>query len=212
VAVLEPVLSKGRSTVRRTVRTRPLAALASVLLAASVAALTGCGAGQDAQTIKAYSPADGVIGNSGDIRAVDALVVGAGDSGDGVLSLTLVNRGDGSDRLTGITSPDGSVDLTGSGALAPGKAVYFGADTTPSATISGLKAKPGDTVTLKLTFANTAPMTLRTVVVPATGYYASVTPGPTTPAEETPTDTASPTDTATDTSTDTASPSESSTG
>lgn len=178
-------------------RIRPL--LTPALLAATtVALLTGCAAGQGAQSIKPYAPADGVVANSGDIRVLNALVVAGEGSTDGVVSLTIVNRGDRDDQLTGLTSKDGTVDLTGSGALAPGSAVRFGAGTDPAATISGLTSAPGREITLQLSFARTEPITLRTVVVPATGAYAELTPGPATPAEDTP----SPTDSITETPTD----------
>ena len=36
---------------------------------------TGCAAGLNAQTLKPYAPADGVMANSGDIRILNALVV-----------------------------------------------------------------------------------------------------------------------------------------
>jgi hypothetical protein len=152
-----------------------LAALSSLLL------LTGCGAGFGAQTIEPYSAADGVVGNSGDIRVLNALVVAAPDTTRGVISFTIVNRGQRDDRLTGITSPGGDVDLTGNADLIAGQARRFGAATNPSATISNLTRPPGEIITLRLTFARTEPVTLRTLVVPATGEYAEVTPGPETP-------------------------------
>jgi len=172
-----------------------------VLLALSALVLvTGCAAGLQAQTIKPYSPTDGVMGNSGTIRVLNALVVADGTSGTGVVSLTIVNRGNEDDSLTGLTSPDGTVDLTGTGDLPAGQAVRFGAATEPSATISDLQSKPGENITLVLTFARTRPIRLDTIVAPATGAYADLTPGPATPADE-------PSDTPTDESS--ASPSES---
>ena len=49
--------------------------------------------------------------------------------------------------------------------------------------ISGLTALPGETITLRLTFKEADPLTIHTVVIPAKGPYASITPGPTTPSE-----------------------------
>ena len=57
------------------------------------------------------------------------------------------------------------------------------AGTNPAATISGLTALPGETITLRMTFKEADPLTIRTVVVPAKGPYASITPGPTSPTE-----------------------------
>ncbi len=169
-------------------RIRPV--LTPVLVALSLLMVTtGCAAGLNAQTLKPYAPADGVMANSGDIRILNALVVVADDSsGTGVVSLTIVNRGNRDDSLTDLTSPDGTVDLTGTRDLPAGKAVRFGATTEPSATISDLTKQPGATITLRFVFARTNPITLETVILPATGAYTSLTPGPVTPAVE-PTDT-----------------------
>ncbi len=181
-------------------RIRPV--LTPVLVALSLLMVTtGCAAGLNAQTLKPYAPADGVMANSGDIRILNALVVVADDSsGTGVVSLTIVNRGNRDDSLTDLTSPDGTVDLTGTRDLPAGSAVRFGATTEPSATISDLTKQPGETITLRFVFARTNPITLETVVLPATGPYTSITPGPVTPAVE-------PTDTPTLEVIDTASPS-----
>ncbi|MGZ4595994.1 MAG: hypothetical protein ACXV4A_14550 [Actinomycetes bacterium] len=173
-------------------RIRPV--LIPVLAAvASLALLTGCGAGFSAQTVQTYAPADGVLGNNGSIRVVNALVVAGDGATTGVVSMSVVNVGDRADRLTGIESSGGTVDLTGSGVLRAGQSVRFGAGTDPAATIGGLTARPGKAITLRLTFARSEPITLRTVVVPATGDYAQLTPGPETPAAESPSPSDSPT-------------------
>jgi copper(I)-binding protein len=150
---------------------------------AAVSLLSGCAAGFDATSIKPYAPSDGVLANTGHLRVLNALVVASPDITNGVVSAVIVNRGDKADELTGLTSPDGTVDLTGDGTLEPGTAVRLEAGTNPAATISGLTALPGETITLRLTFKEADPLTIRTVVVPAKGPYASITPGPTTPAE-----------------------------
>jgi hypothetical protein len=97
--------------------------------------------------------------------------------------MTITNRGDSDDRLTGLTSPDGTIDLTGDTSLAAGTGVRFSSDTDPSATITSLTALPGEEITLRMTFAKAEPLQITTVVVPADGYYASITPGPTTVTE-----------------------------
>jgi hypothetical protein len=170
-------------------------ALTPVLLALTPLALaTGCAAGMNAQTLKPYAPADGVVANSGNIRVLNALVV-EDSTATGVVSLTIVNRGDKDDSLTDLTSPDGSVDLTGTRDLPAGAAVRFSATTEPSATISSMVKPPGQTITLRLSFTHSRPITLHTVVVPAAGAYADITPGP-----ETPSDSPTPTELSTDTS------------
>jgi hypothetical protein len=174
-------------------RTKPV--LISALLAIPVLALAaGCAAGNNAQTLQPYSPADGIVANSGNVRVLNALVVADPGGNTGVVSMTIVNRGTRLDGLTNLTSSSGAVDFTGTRNLPPRVAVRFGATTEPAATISGLTAKPGQTITLSLTFQRSRPLRIATVVLPATGAYSSLTPGPATPAAEvtdTPTDTSS---------------------
>jgi hypothetical protein len=155
-------------------RNRALAAATAVL---SAVLLTGCAAGFGATSIKPYAPSDGVLANSGDLRILNMLVVSTGATG--VVSGTIVNRGTTKDALTGMTSPDGTVDLTGSGKIGPKSAIRLGADTGTSATLSELTKLPGEVITLKLTFQRADPLTIRTVVVPASGSYSSITPAPT---------------------------------
>jgi hypothetical protein len=160
------------------------ARLTAVITAVAAAALlAGCSAGFDATSTQPYAPSDGILANSGDLRVQNALVVASDSVSSGVVIMTIANRGDRDDRLTGLTSPDGSIDLTGDTTLAAGSAVRFGSDTDPSATITELTALPGETITLRLTFRRAEPLQFKTVVVPADGYYASITPGPTTISE-----------------------------
>jgi hypothetical protein len=161
----------------------------------AVAALTSaCAAGFDSTTSKAYAPSDGLRGVSGSMEVLNALVVAPEDGDTGVISMTVVNRGDETERITGLTTDSGTVELTGSDEIGPGEAVRFGAATDPAATVSGLRAVPGEAIRLTLSFAEVDPISLRTVVVPATGTYVSLTP----PAEPTPSETPTPTPTGTE--------------
>jgi hypothetical protein len=184
VQPIEPLCNRSShlvptSVFKRGIVSRIRTVLTPVLAAATaVALLAACSSGYGAQTRQTYDAADGVSGNSGSIRVLNALVAAGSGATTGVISMTVVNRGSRDDELTGLTSPDGTVDLTGSGKLAAGQAVRFGADTDPAATINGLTARPGGIITLKLTFARTEPITLRTVVVPTTHDYADLTPAP----------------------------------
>ena len=152
-----------------------LTALAAAVTASAV--LGGCSAGFDATSAQPYAPSDGIIASSGDLRVLNALVVAAEGADDGLVSMTVVNRGQQDDRITGITSPHGSVTLVGDDELPAGGAVTFGAEDT-TATLSGLEKDPGQGIELKVSFARAEPVTLRTVVVPATDDYASLTPSP----------------------------------
>ena len=158
---------------------RRLPVLVVPVLAAAV--LTGCGAGFDATSLKPYAPADGVITSSGDVRALNVLVVGppeapeAGGSSSGVVVMSLANTGTRPDRLSAIDTDAGSVTLAAPVPLPPGSAVPFSHDTEHSAVISGLTTRAGEAIELTLQFARAEPITVRTIVMPATGDYAEVT-------------------------------------
>ena len=174
---------------QRSRRLPTLAALAAVVTATAL--LGGCSAGFDATSTKPYAPSDGVIASSGDLRVLNALVVAAEGGDEGLVSMTVVNRGTQDDRVTGITTPSGSVAVEGDNRLPAGGSLTFGAAGT-TATVSGLAKAPGQAIELRVAFARAEPVRLRTVVVPAVGEYATLTPSPS------PTPTPSPTETPTE--------------
>lgn len=157
-------------------RTRRTRALTVALVA--VPLLAACSQGFNAATLKQYSPSDGALVDSGDLQLQNVLVVASTSATAGVVSTVIANNGDQRDRLTGLTSPDGQVDLTGSGTVPAHGALPMGADTGTSATITGLKKLAGETITLRFTFRRADPVTVQTVVVTASGPYASITPAP----------------------------------
>ena len=163
----------------RTPSRRTLAASTAVAALALAGLLSGCGAGFDATSVKAYAPSDGIMADSGHLRILTTLVVASDSFSSGVVVATIVNDGTQADELTSITSPDGKVDLTGDGTIAPGAAVQLGAGTELSATLSSLTSLPGETIILHLRFTRADPVTIHTVVVPASGAYASITAAPT---------------------------------
>lgn len=154
------------------------AAFAAVAIAGGAVLLAGCGSGFDAQAEQTYQPSDGVDVTSGPIRVVNALVVAPEDGGDGVVSMTVVNKGTTPDQLQSVTSPQGQVETATPAELGPNQAMAFSSDSTPVWTIRGLTSKPGSYVDLLLTFAHAGIVDVKTVVVPATGYYASITAAP----------------------------------
>lgn len=137
-----------------------------------MALLTGCSTGFNATSSEPYAPSDGVQAVSGDIRVLNALVVAGSAGTTGVVGTTIANTGDRDDRLTDITSPDGTIVLSGSRDLPAGDAVALGAGTDPSATVTGLTKAVGEQITLRFSFARAEPVTVHTVVLAATGYYA----------------------------------------
>ena len=137
---------------------------------------TGCGSGFDATARQSYAPGDGVQAGAGDLRVVSALVVSAEDSGDGVILMAVVNNGEQDEEITSIDADGGEVEYTGSKTIPARETVLFSAESDPSATVRNLSTKPGEAITVKIGFAEAEPISLHTVVVPATGDYASITP------------------------------------
>jgi hypothetical protein len=164
---------------RRTLSGRTFSASTAAAVLTLAGLLSGCGAGFDATSVKAYAPSDGIMADTGHLRILNTLVVANDSFSSGVVVATIVNDGTKADELTSITSPDGTVDLTGDGTIEPGAAVSLSAGSEPSATITSLTSLPGETITLHLRFTRADPVTIRTVVVPARGPYASITPAPT---------------------------------
>ena len=159
-------------------RSRRLPTLTAFAAAVTATAfLGGCSAGFDATSTRPYAPADGVIADSGDLKVLNALVVAADGADTGLVSMTVVNKGTKDDRVTGITSPSGTVTIDGDDQLPAGGALSFGTEGA-TATISPLDQSPGQGVELKITFSRAEPVTLRTVIVPATDEYSSLTPSP----------------------------------
>lgn len=90
-------------------RRRLIAALGAALVAPLV--ISGCAAGQRAQTANEYSVVDGVSATIGDMGVRDAGIsapsaaAGYVAGANATLSLTVVNTGNSSDTLTSVTSP-----------------------------------------------------------------------------------------------------------
>jgi hypothetical protein len=155
----------------RGARARGLAGLLAVL----GLMLTVGACGTDAQTLKPYTPAEGVnldVGNSYDLDSVvhvRNLLIISKQPGSGVLSASLVT--DGRDQLTDVTGfaikPDGSqgaplrVNLTNTVSIA-NRAQIVLTDQTPIGVTSADLA-PGLTASMTLTFANAGEAT---VIVP----------------------------------------------
>jgi len=159
----------GRRTPRR---------LAAPLVIAMLA-ITGCGAGFNAQTNQVYQPADGVSDRSGDVYAINLLVVG-NDEGDGTLIGTLINQQADDDALTEFTASafDGTEILTSPieepVELTPQSGVALQDGSLLS--LSGENLTPGDFINLTLTFDNAAALEMQIPIQPATDEIFSEVP------------------------------------
>jgi copper(I)-binding protein len=138
------------------------AALSSVL----VAALAGCAAGADAQTLQPYQAAEGTNAESGSV-AVRNLLILADAHGKGVVHGAIVNTGNTEDRLVGIEAGESEegVKVEGSRAfpLRTKRSLLLPPATGKPITVTG--AEPGEMVTLTLSFEEAGPLTTEVQVL-----------------------------------------------
>ncbi|MBA2773068.1 MAG: hypothetical protein H0U36_03370 [Nocardioidaceae bacterium] len=154
-------------------------ALVSVVL---LGALTGCGAGFDAQTNQPYQPAPGVTVRTSDVYTVNTLVVTDGE-GDGTVVTSLVNQASEPDKLVGLTAQDGEgggVEVSplpdGGIELAPGQAVQTATD--GALRVHGDTLQAGSLITLAFEFESAARVEVEVPVLAASTEYADVPIGP----------------------------------
>ena len=168
---------------RRVPRRAALAALSVV----TVAALSGCATGFNAETINVDSPGEGIDGRVGDVKIRGALLTNVEDEpGSGVLVMGVVNEADEPDALTEVRLLDGEpADLGSSVALPPNQLVQFGTEeVAPGAVYGGTYVldgpsdsfSVGEFVPVSFTFRDAGSVTLDLLVLEATGDYASATP------------------------------------
>ncbi|MET9802952.1 DUF461 domain-containing protein [Streptomyces sp. NPDC006368] len=191
----------------RSLRRGVLAASAIVF---SIASLSACGAGNDAQTLQIRP--DNAATTVGDIRIQNAAVITQekpGGEGPAVVSAMIFNNGNKAQTLEGIQLPgsDATVKLSpakGSGPITvpANGSVLLGGEGNPSAFIEkGAAAGNGDVREVVFQLSETGDVKLGALVHPASGYYAgygpSVGPGATKPSATPSPTVASPTNTPT---------------
>lgn len=181
--------SKGVVPLRSTGARRPRLA-AALLITVGLVLLTGA-CGQGAQTLRPYTPAEGInldAGNRADPKSVvhvRGLLIISKAPGQGVLSATLVT--DGRDELTAVTGNAIKVDasvgapftatLTNTVSFANGVPIVL-TDGSPI-TLNSPDLAPGLTANVKLQFRNAGEASA--VVPVADGnepQYASISPEP----------------------------------
>ncbi len=156
--------------------------LAATVLSLSIATLSACGAGNDAQTLQVKP--DNAATSAGDIKIQNASVVTQPEldaKGPAVVTATLFNNGSKDQKLTGI-AVDGtgqSAKLTpaggGSGSItvpAGGSVVIGGADNASAVLASGREAvQDGNVQNLTFDFSSTGKVKIAAFVVPAKSYF-----------------------------------------
>ena len=151
-------------------RHRRRAALLAALAVSLAPVTAACAAGFDAVTGQPFAPADGLIGEIGDLQVNNVVVVGD-DQGQGIVLLSVANRGTEPDTLQSVELPGGAeatlpqeTDIPFRGSLSlqgEGEVIR----------VTGLEQAPGQAVEMRLLFEQAGELVLTTVVVPSGGYY-----------------------------------------
>ena len=156
---------------------RPQTLVAAVFVAALT--LTGCQAGQSAQTSQQYNGADGRNVNvpedatfTDDYIAVrNALVVSTGEAAS--VTVTLVNHSDEAEVLT-EARVNGEVAsfVGGPFEIAPNSSIAVGGGSEAVALVSDAGVAPGEWTELQLTFTNAGTTTIQVLVISPDDEYA----------------------------------------
>ncbi|AUH42352.1 hypothetical protein [Streptomyces sp. CMB-StM0423] len=163
--------------------------LAATALALSLAALTACGAGNNAETLK-INP-DNARVTAGSIKILNAVVITPADEADGpaAVSARIFNNGDRDQTLERLTLADGGQELELSGkngrggvVVPAGGSVMLGGEGHASAVLpDGHDAGHGATKKLAFEFSQEGEVRLAAFIVADEGEYApwAATPTPT---------------------------------
>ncbi|MGW1374077.1 DUF461 domain-containing protein [Streptomyces sp. NPDC002446] len=192
--------------------------LAATVLSLSIATLSACGAGSDAQTLQVKP--DNAETSAGDIKIQNVSVVTQPDlhaKGPAVVTATLFNNGTKDQKLTAIsvngTGQSAKLKAAGNGSggitvPAGGSVVVGGKDNAAAVLPSGREAvQDGNVQTLTFDFSSTGKVKIDAFVVPAKSYFEGYGPsqvpqpsGSATPGGK-PTETGKPTESGTPTGT-----------
>ena len=158
----------------KSMRNSLTSALSLLVVGGLVLSLTSCGAnGPDAPTRMIRQVTDGVEGVSGDIRAVNVLVVAQPDS-SAVLVGTIVNEGATPDAINSITLNGIAGKLTPVALNQNMPAIFSGPSANQSLAFPATGLKASDRANLVITYAKAAPMTLNVLVREKSDIYANV--------------------------------------
>ncbi|MEU2507847.1 DUF461 domain-containing protein [Streptomyces sp. NPDC007863] len=156
-------------------------ALAATAIVFSIAALSACGAGNDAQTLGVRP--DNAAVTVDDVKIQNAIVITQptpGVKGPAVVSATVFNNGRAPQTLQSISLPGSNAAVVlksakGSGPVVvpAGGSVVIGGEGNATATIAdgSEAAKNGDAQKVVFTLSETGDVSLEAFVVPSTSYF-----------------------------------------
>ncbi|WP_431994626.1 DUF461 domain-containing protein [Streptomyces griseoflavus] len=155
-------------------------ALAAVAIAFSIASLSACAAGNNAQTLQIQP--DNASTTVGDIKVQNAIVVTQPDlesTGPAVISATLFNEGRTDQTLESVTLPGTgkTAELSpaegGSLTVPAGGSLILGGEGNASAVLSSSReaVQDGNAQPVTFTFSETGEVSLRAIVYPAESFF-----------------------------------------
>jgi copper(I)-binding protein len=153
-------------------------------LGAVALTLTGCGSNFNAQSQQEYQPAVGLTDRTGQVYAVDALVVTDGH-GDGTLVAALINQAHKTDSLRAVSAVTDQgtklhvAPLPANGLRLPYQQSVQLAN-SGAVRVQGSALQAGSVVHLTFTFQQAAPVRVDAPVVNDSSTYSSVPVGPAT--------------------------------
>jgi hypothetical protein len=152
--------------------------LVAGLVVVALPVLSGCVAVSGSQTQEPYTPSDGVWANSNGLQLRNVIAVAPRD-GEATLVGTILNNGGSADslvsvRVNGARTRLGSAPLE----LPAGQTKQLGVDTglgrAVPASLEGSSLKSGSTIPMTFEFERAGDVRLDVLVVPQSGYYATV--------------------------------------
>ncbi|MFJ3232243.1 DUF461 domain-containing protein [Streptomyces sp. NPDC086787] len=172
-------------------------ALAASALAFSIAALAGCAAGNNAQTLEVKP--DNAATSVGGLKVQNATVITQPDltsDGPAVISATIFNNGPDEQTLESLAVPGTGKTATlspakgGSLTIKPGTSLILGGKGNASAVLPSSReaVKDGNAQKITFSFSKTGDVSLRAFVVPAKSYFTGWGPSeiPSAPAQSQP--------------------------
>ncbi|MFC0644398.1 hypothetical protein [Cellulomonas phragmiteti] len=151
-------------------RPRPSRAAVAGLVAAAALALTGCSATNPITTLGEYDASDGAGVSVGGVRALNLLVVSAGEGEPGALSGALTNRSADDEEVTLTVAGGEPVEI----AVAGGSSVLLGVTDGPAryattdVPVAAVDTAPGGLTSVTITTSGGGTVELRIPVLDGT--------------------------------------------
>ncbi|MEY9887242.1 hypothetical protein ABIA35_001602 [Catenulispora sp. MAP12-49] len=150
-------------------------ALVIAAVAGTAAVATGCAAGGGAETLQIQP--NFAAGASGDLQALDMVVVVDPATGTAQVTGTVVNNGDQAAQLSGVTVNGKSVSVSGGNLdLAAHSALNLAAPNGPKMVLNNSGSVPGHNSPVALTFAGGAAISVTASTESNTGVYQQFQP------------------------------------